>query len=71
MATVSARIPDELKRRISEEEIVLSEVVREALEKELERRERENLREEVDELGDLVDVEDEEVVESIREDRKR
>ncbi|MFB6200310.1 MAG: hypothetical protein ABEJ83_05480 [Candidatus Nanohaloarchaea archaeon] len=72
MATVSARVPDELKEKISEENISLSPVIRKALEKELEKKRRDKLREDAEELSKkLPNLETSEVTESVREDRKR
>ncbi|MFB6099863.1 MAG: hypothetical protein ABEK16_01190 [Candidatus Nanohalobium sp.] len=72
MATVSARVPEELKRQVSEEDISLSEVIRKALEEELKKRRREKIQKDAEKLSDkLQEVDSDEVVESIREDRKR
>lgn len=72
MATVSARVPEELKRQVSEEDINLSEVIRSALEEEIRKKRREKIREDADELSDRVqEVDSDEVVEAIRRDRNR
>ncbi|MFB6208596.1 MAG: hypothetical protein ABEJ56_00485 [Candidatus Nanohaloarchaea archaeon] len=70
MATVSARVPDELKDRLSEENIEVSEVIRKALKEEIERRRREKIEEKAEDLSRKLDIGDEEIVKSIREDRE-
>lgn len=76
METVSAKVPEELKRALEEEDINVSEAVREALEAEVERRRRERLAAEAEalagEIGDRVDVDEvvAEVVDEIRDARE-
>lgn len=71
-ATVTARVPEELKADTDEYDINVSEIVRDALEAEIRRRRRDELIERGDELsrriGDQIDTE--RVVETIREDRE-
>lgn len=70
--TVSARIPPELKEKIDKYNVKTSEVIREALEEEVRRRELEDLKEHAQRLRPLLDrVTTEEVVRSIREDRDK
>jgi len=68
--TVSARIPPELKEKIDRYNVKTSEVIRGALEKEVERREREELEKRIQEVKPILDkFTAEEVVRLIREDR--
>ncbi len=70
--TVSARIPADLKEKIDRYNVKASEVIREALEEEVRRRELEELREHAQRIKPLLDrITTEEVVRSIREDRDR
>ncbi|MFH2110050.1 MAG: hypothetical protein ABIJ47_02195 [Candidatus Bathyarchaeota archaeon] len=70
--TVSARIPPELKEKIDKYNVKTSEVIREALEEEVSRKELEDLKEHAQRLRPLLDrVTTEEVVRSIREDRNK
>ena len=73
MATVSARVPDKLKQKISEEKISLSKVIREALEEELKKRRREKIKNEAEDLNSQMEekIDNEDIVESLREDRNR
>lgn len=69
--TVSAKISDELKRDLEEEDINVSEVVRNALEEELRERRRERLRTDVNALRSEVGegVKTDEIVSAVRETR--
>ncbi|HUV33830.1 MAG TPA: hypothetical protein VMW22_02795 [Candidatus Desulfaltia sp.] len=68
--TVSARIPPELKEKIDKYNVKTSEVIREALQEEVRRRELEELKQQVKELEPLLKkFTTEEVVRMIREDR--
>lgn len=62
METISAKIPEDLKRALEEEGINVSEAVREALEAEVTRRRRERLAREAEaiaaEIDARVDVDD-------------
>ena len=70
--TVSAKIPTELKEKINKYGIPISETIREALESEVRKKEIEDLKKGVKELQPLLDkFTTEEVVQMIREDRKR
>ncbi len=55
MSTVSAKIPDDLKKELEQEDINVSEVIRNALEEEITERRREKLRRDVDSLRKKVD----------------
>lgn len=69
--TVSAKIPEDLKRELDEAGINVSETIRDALEAEIRQRRRERLAERARELRDsgVSTVETEEIAELIREDR--
>ena len=70
--TVSARIPPELKEKINRYNVKTSEVIREALEEEVRKRELKELRERATELRPLFGrITTESVVRSIREDRDK
>ncbi|MFU8870162.1 hypothetical protein [Natronococcus sp.] len=71
-STVSAKIPDEMKEDIEEEDINVSEVIRNALEEELVERRREKLRRDAAALREKVGdgVETEEIVSAVRETRE-
>jgi antitoxin CcdA len=68
--TVSAKIPPELKEKISRYNVPTSKIIRQALEDEVKRRELEELERQVEELEPLLrKFTTEEVVRMIREDR--
>jgi len=69
MATVSAKIPEELKRELDDAEVNVSDVIRGALEEEVRRRRRERVVEEAAEIGKKFDVEDEEIARIVRKSR--
>jgi len=69
MATVSAKIPEELKRELDDAEVNVSDVIRGALEEEVRRRRRERVVEEAAEVSKEFDVEDEEIARIVRESR--
>lgn len=73
MATVSARVPDELKKKVYEEGISLSEVIREALERELKKQRRKNIKADAEKLSEEIKLDDsgEEIAKDITEDRQR
>ncbi|KXA92968.1 hypothetical protein AKJ65_06835 [candidate division MSBL1 archaeon SCGC-AAA259E19] len=50
MSTISAKIPERLKRELEDEGINISETVRKSLEDELKRRRRKRLRERAEDL---------------------
>ncbi|ELZ01341.1 hypothetical protein [Natrialba aegyptia] len=72
MSTVSAKIPDDLKKELEQEDINVSEVIRNALEEEITERRREKLRRDADSLRKKVDdgIETDEIVEAVRETRQ-
>ncbi|PGF17275.1 hypothetical protein CP556_15005 [Natrinema sp. CBA1119] len=72
MSTVSAKIPDDLKKELEQEDINVSEVIRNALEEEITERRREKLRRDVDSLRKKVDdgIDTDEIVEAVRETRQ-
>ena len=69
--TVSAKIPEDLKRELDEAGVNVSETIRDALEAEIRRRRRERLAERAREFreSDGPTVETEEIAELIREER--
>ena len=69
-SVISVRIPTELKDDLRRFGIEVSEVTRKALEEEVRRREREELRGMAEELGEFLGkIPRERIVEGIREDR--
>lgn len=69
---ITVRVPKTLKEKISEYGITVSEVVRKALEEEVERMRLEEAREASDGLGELfAKVPEEEIIKSIKESRLR
>lgn len=69
--TVSAKIPDGLKRKIEDEDVNVSEVIRTALEEEVRERRRERLRDDADALRNTVDgIGTDEIVSAVRESRE-
>ena len=70
--TVSAKIPEELKRELEEENINISETIRDALEAEIRRRRRAALLERAADVCRSIDASfsAEELVDSVREDRR-
>ncbi|EMA45044.1 hypothetical protein C448_07874 [Halococcus morrhuae DSM 1307] len=70
--TVCAKVPDEMKAEIDRTEINVSAVVRAALDDELTRRRRSDLREDASALGERVadQVSEEEVATAVRETRE-
>jgi len=70
--TITVRVPRELKEAIRKYGIRVSEVVRRALEEEVQRRREEEVEEALDKLGaSLSKISREEIVRTVREDRKR
>ncbi len=68
--TVSAKIPEEFKRRIDELGINISRVIRRSLEEEVRRREEERLRKIAGEVGMILrKIPEGEITRLIREDR--
>ena len=71
MITISAKISEDLKRKIDELGISPSEVIRRALEEEVRRRTRELLKERLKEVSSILSkVEREEWIKAIRETRE-
>lgn len=70
--TVSAKIPDELKRDLDDADINVSEVIRDALENEVTERRRAALRNDATSLRNAVgdSVETDEIVSAVRETRE-
>lgn len=71
--TVSAKIPDELKREIDAADINVSEVIRDALENEVQERRREKLRKDAASLRDDVGdgIQTDEIASAVREAREK
>ncbi len=69
--TVSAKIPEELKRELDEADINVSEAIRDALETEVRRRRRERLSERAAALKKDADgpIDADEIAELVRADR--
>ncbi len=69
-ATVSTKIPKQLKEKIQKFKIKPSKILRKALEDEVKKREMEELKVEIDKLKPILDkVSVEDIVKSIRKDR--
>ena len=70
--TVSAKIPEELKRELVDAGINVSETIRDALEEEVRRRRRERLRERASAFREERDdsLESDEIAALVREDRE-
>jgi len=70
LVTVSAKIPEELKRKMDELNIKPSKIIKEAIEEEIRRRNIEELRQTLEEAKPiLAKLSIERAVQSIREDR--
>ncbi|WP_331233489.1 hypothetical protein [Natronorarus salvus] len=71
-ATVSAKIPDEMKEELDRKDVNVSEVIREALDAELTERRRDQLRRDVAALRERVgtDVDTDSIVDTVRETRE-
>lgn len=69
--TVSAKIPEELKRELDEADVNVSETIREALEAEVRRRRRQHLAERATALRGSTDdgIVTDEIANLVREDR--
>jgi len=71
-ATISVRVPKELKEDLTRYGVEVSEVTRRALQEEVERRRREELGELARDLGEFFEkIPSGRIVEGIREDRGR
>lgn len=70
MASITIRIPDELKKQLQETGINISKITRKALEEELEKIQEQKAREAAHKLSKLLqDIPDEEITKAIRETR--
>jgi post-segregation antitoxin (ccd killing protein) len=68
--TVSAKIPSELKKKLNDFGVNVSGLMREALQSEVKRLERERLRKLADEAGAILQkIPEDELVQSVRESR--
>ena len=68
--TVSAKIPSELKKKLNGFGVNVSALMREALQSEVKRLERERLRKLADEAGAILQkIPEDELVQSVRESR--
>lgn len=69
--TVTAKIPEQLKKRLASLDVNVSELIRKALEEEVEKAERERVRKLADEAGRILQkIPNGELVEAIRESRE-
>ena len=69
--TVTAKIPAELKERLAKLGVNVSGMIREALEREVKRVEKERLRKLAEEAGEILQkIPAEELVEAVREGRE-
>jgi len=69
--TVTAKIPEQLKKRLASLEVNVSELIRRALEQEVEKAERERIRMLADEAGRILQkIPSGELVKAIRESRE-
>jgi len=69
--TVTAKIPEQLKKRLVSLEVNLSGVIRSALEQEVEKVERERVRKLADEAGRILQkIPSDELVKTIRQSRE-
>ena len=69
--TITAKIPADLKKRLSKLEVNVSAFVRRSLEREVERLEKERLRGLLDEAGDILRrIPPEEIVQAVRSGRE-
>ncbi len=69
--TITAKIPADLKKRLSKLEVNVSAFVRRSLEREVERLEKERLRGLLDEAGDILRrIPPEEIVQAVRAGRE-
>jgi len=70
MASITVRIPDELKKELQETGVNISEVTRKALEDEVKKIKEQKAREAAHKLSQLLsEVPDEEIIKAIRETR--
>ncbi len=72
MASITVRIPDELKKELQETGINISEVTRKALEAEVKKIQEQRAQEAAKKLSKLLrEVPDEEIIKTIRETREQ
>jgi post-segregation antitoxin (ccd killing protein) len=72
MASITVRIPDELKKELEDTGVKISEVTRKALENEVRRIQEEKAREAAEKLSQLLhEIPDEEIIKAIRETRDK
>ena len=70
MASITVRIPNELKKELEDTGVKISEVTRKALENEVKRIQEEKAREAAEKLSQLLhEIPDEEIIKAIRETR--
>ncbi|MFW6117114.1 MAG: hypothetical protein ACOC6G_00840 [Thermoproteota archaeon] len=70
-ATVSAKIPEELKERLKKMDVNTSRFIRNAIQREIRRREKEKLRKMAEEISiTLKKIPPQEITENIRETRE-
>lgn len=68
---ITVRVPKDLKKKIGKYDIPVSEVVRRALEEEVEKRKLDEARKAAESLGELfAKIPEEEIVKSIKEARR-
>jgi len=71
-ATITVRVSQKLKEDLRRYRVNLSEIVRESLKEEVRKRRLEDLRKVAGELGELLaKIPEEEIVESVKETRRR
>ena len=71
-ATISAKIPKELRKKMKEYGIKSSEVIRKAIYREIKKNEMKKLKEEMESVKPIINkIPIESVIQSIREDRER
>ena len=71
-ATISAKIPKELRKKMKEYGIKSSEVIRKAIYREIKKNEMKKIKEEMKSIKPIINkIPIESVIQSIREDRER
>ena len=71
-ATISAKIPKKLRKKMKEYGIKSSEVIRKAIYREIKKNEMKKIKEEMKSIKPIINkIPIESVIQSIREDRKR
>jgi post-segregation antitoxin (ccd killing protein) len=70
MASITVRIPDELKKELEDTGVKISEVTRKALENEVKRIQEQRAKEAAEKLSELLsEIPDDEIIKAIRETR--